>query len=200
MRTPERVQQMNDVISGIAKRSAYKFLTKSSEELAQELWLHILEKEDERGDELDLDLVAKMCYDKIVDIQRFDARRNSISYDQLFEMPEHSLQNGNTQQRWEDEADLIRFGAFVQPDNLKKIMVDDLFKIFPEGSKERLFLEYWGTASGVKDFGIRGDGKYEDGYTESDLAHKLGYSGTSSGGYKSFRKKMRIFVLGYFED
>lgn len=197
MRTPERVQQMNDVISGIAKRSAYKFLTKSSEELAQELWLHILEKEATFGEELDLDLIAKMCYDKIVDIQRFDARRNTTSFDELFEVPEHS--NCITEEYHQDCCEL-RTGTFVQPDNLKKIMVDDLFKIFPEGSKERLFLEYWGTASGVKDFGIRGNGKYEDGYTESDLAHKLGYSGTSSGGYKSFRKKMRVFVIEYFGE
>lgn len=197
MRTPERVQQMNDVITGIAKRSAYKFLTKSAEELAQELWLHILEKEAERGEEMDLDLVAKICYDKIVDIQRFDARRNAISFDELFEVPEHS--SCTTEDYYNDCCELHN-GTFTQPDNLKKIMVDELFKVFPEGSKERLFLEYWGTASGVKDFGIRGKGKYGDGYTESDLAHMLGYSGTSSGGYKSFRKKMRIFVLGYFED
>lgn len=188
MRTPERVQQMNDVITGIAKRSAYKFLTKNAEELAQELWLHILEKESERGYELDLDLVAKMCYDKIVDIQRFDARRNAISFDSLFETQD------------EDEEGKVTPDAFVQPDNLNKILVDDLFKIFPEGSKERIFLEYWGTASGVRDFGIRGKGKYGDGYTESDLAHMLGYSGTSSGGYKSFRKKMRVFVIEYFGE
>lgn len=190
MRTPERVLQMNDVISGIAKRSAYKFLTKSAEELSQELWVYILEKEAEKGCELDLDLVAKMCYDKIVDIQRFDSRRNSISLESLLE----------TKCDEDDDEGFSGPGSFCQPDNLKKIMVDDLFKIFPEGSKERLFLEYWGTASGVKDFGVRGQGKYGDGYTESDLAHKLGYSGTSSGGYKSFRKKMRVFVFEYFGE
>lgn len=200
MRTNERVNQMNDIISGIAKRSAYKFLTKSAEEISQELWLHILEKEAERGEELDLDLIAKMCYDKIVDIQRFDARRNSVSFDQLFERFAAEYEHDHRSNEGSEDLRELRNGTFVQPDNLKKIMVDDLFKIFPEGSKERLFLEYWGTASGVKDFGIRGQGKYGDGYTESDLAHMLGYSGTSSGGYKSFRKKMRVFVIEYFGE
>ena len=188
MRTPERVQQMNDVITGIAKRSAYKFLTKSAEELAQELWLHILEKEEEKG-ELDLDLVARICYDKIVDIQRFDARRNSVSLDQLIEGTED-----------EDAQAEFHNASFTQPDNLQKISINDLFRVFPEGSKERLFLEYWATASGYKDFGIRGKGKYGDGYTESDLAKMLGYSGTSSGGYKSFRKKMRVIVIEYLGE
>lgn len=189
MRTPERVNQMNDVISGIAKRCAYKFLTKTSEELAQDLWLHVLEKEASSGKELSLDLIAKICYDKIVDIQRFDARRNSTSLDQLFNISDDN----------DESSDPLKCDSFAQPDDTSRIMVEDLFNLFPEGSKERLFLEYWGTASGVHDFGIKGDGKHNDGYTESDLAHKLGYAGTASRGYKHFRDKMRVVVIEFLD-
>lgn len=195
MRTQERVNQMNDLITGIARRSAYKFLTKDAEELAQDLWLHVLEKEEDKGEELDLDLIAKICYNRIVDIQRFDARRNSISLDQLFE----SVCNGDYENDDSEDFRDLRPGAFSQPDNLNKILINDLFNSFSKGSKERLFLEYWATATGFKDFGIHGDGTYGDGYTESDLARKLGYAGTSSGGYKSFRHKMRTVVIGFFE-
>ena len=190
MRTQERINQMNDVINGIARRSAYKFKTKSSEELAQELWVHVLEKEEEKGKELDLNLVAKICYDRIVDIQRFDARRNASSFEDLEQFMDT------------DECDTaeLRPGTYNDGNLNDRIMVQDLFKIFPEGSRERTFLEYWGTASGINDFGYKGDGIYGDGYTEKDLARKLGFASCSNGGYRSFRKKMRVFVIEYFKD
>lgn len=191
---------MNDIITGIARRSAYKFLTKDAEELAQELWEHVLTREYELGHELDLNLIAKMCYDKIVDIQRFDARRNAVSFDQLFERFHTDYQHDHRDNEYNEDARDLRPGTFTQPDSIQRIMIEDMINMFPKGSKERLFLEYWSTASGYKDFGIRGDGKYEDGYTESDLAHKLGYSGTSSGGYKAFRKKMRVYVIDFLGD
>lgn len=184
MRTEERINQMNDIITGIARRSSYKFLTKTSEEIAQELWLHVLEKESEAGRDLDLDLIARICYNKIVDIQRHDMRRNSTSLESLIEGSDEDCP----------------FNSQIDGPDDMKVMVEDLFRIFPEGSKERLFLEYWGTASGVKDFGVRGDGIYNDGYTEKDLASKLGFSGASSRDYKNFRNKMRIFVFEFFND
>lgn len=193
-----RVSSMNDVIQGIARRSAHKFFTKSAEELAQELWVTVLEKEASAGCEFDLDLVAKICYDKIVDIQRYDSRRNTISLDPLryeTQGEESTSDSLRMEPLWETiSAELISGSKFEE-----KVVVDDLFKIFPEGSKERLFLEFWGTATGVKDFGIQGTGKYEDGFTESSLAKMLGYAGTASGGYKKFRSKMRNFVAVYFD-
>ena len=189
MRSTERVNQMNDVITGIARRSSYKFLTKSAEEISQDLWMCILEKEEEAGKDLDLDLIAKICYDKIVDMQRFDARRNTSSLDQMLEGQD------------DDDDSSSQFGSscFQTPDSTKRIMIEELFSLFPKGSKERIFLEYWGTAAGVHDFGYKGNGSHNDGYTESDLAHELGFSGTSNRAFKKFRSNMRIVVATYLD-
>lgn len=189
MRSTERVSQMNDVITGIARRSSYKFLTKSAEEISQDLWMHILEKEEEAGKDLDLDLIAKICYDKIVDMQRFDARRNMSSLDQMLEGQD------------DDDDSSSQFGnsCFQSPASTKRIMIEELFNLFPKGSKERIFLEYWGTAAGIHDFGYKGNGCHNDGYTESDLAHELGFSGTSNRAFKKFRSNMRVIVATYLD-
>ena len=200
--TEDRVNLINDIVFGIARRSAYKFKTKDVDEIAQDLWVHILEKENSLGQELDLDLIAKICYDRIVDIQRYDMRRNAISFEEKFENTKFVNANAHwaCRDEYEDFKNLDKcFYSESAESCIDRMAMDDLFKIFPEGSKERTFLEFWATATEVKDFGIRGEGKYQDGYTESDLAHKLGYAGTASGGYKSFRKKMRNFVAIYFD-
>ena len=190
MRSTERVSQMNDVITGVARRSSYKFLTKTAEEISQELWVTVLEKEESSGKELDLDLIAKICYDKIVDMQRFDARRNTSSLDQMFEGKDDNE---------DDEESQFGNSNFQSPDNMNRVLIEELFNLFPVGSKERIFLEYWGTASGIHDFGYKGNGKQNDGYTESDLAKELGFTGTSNRAFKKFRSNMRVIVATYLD-
>lgn len=189
MRSEERVHSMNDVITGIARRSIYKFRDKTVEELSQELWIKVLEKERAIGYDLDLDLIARVCYDYVVDLQRYGARRNHLSLDELIE------NSGD-----EDSGLNGFFSHFDDPDNIDRILINDLINIFPEGSQERIFLIYHCTSSGYKDFGVEGNGKRCDGYTESDLAHKLGYTGTGNRGFKNFKKKMRELVKEYLND
>lgn len=194
MRTQERVNSMNDIIVGIARRSAYKFKTLSAEELAQELWIKILEKEEKMGQDLDLDLIAHICYDYIVDLQRYNMRRNSISLDELIL---HRVANDESEnKRKDDEYEINKiFGTKTEdPGNLNRILIEDLLKVFPENSKEKFFLEYYCTATGYKDFGIEGHGKNCEGYTESDLAKQLGFPGTGSYAFKRFRREMREFI------
>lgn len=200
MRSQERIDQMNDLITGIARRSAYKFQKRTLQDIVQDLWITALEKEKAMNEELDLDLLAKICYDRIVDLLRYDSYRNHMSFDQLFgqgDLPsfidyrEDCSSTGGSilKNCYEPSAEKV-----AEAESVKEI-----FELFPIGSKERQFLEYWSTYANVEDFGVVGEGCYNEGFTESDLAHKLGYSGTSSGGYKSFRKKMRNFVTVYFD-
>lgn len=194
-RTEERVKVMNDIITGIAKRSSYKFLTKDVDEISQELWLAVLKKEESVGYDLDLDLIARICYDKIVDIQRYDERRNTYSLEELYCFEEEEKPDGKSHLKVKLDQ-----STFETPDNTTRILIDELLNLFPEGTKERIFLEYWSTASGYHDFGLIGNGGQKDGFTESELATKfLGYAGTASGGYKKFRDKMRKFVRDYIE-
>lgn len=178
MRPEDRTNAINDIITGIARRSAYKFKTRSAEDLSQELWIKILEKENSIGYCLDLNLIAKICYDAVVDIQRYDMIRNCLYLEEITESL-HSL---------------------YPSDNVNKILLNDLINVFPKNSKERYFLEYEYTASRYYDFLIEGNGKTKGGFTESDLAVKLGYSGTSSGGFKRFKTKMRKFVTKFIQE
>lgn len=205
MRTQERVNSMNDIIVGIARRSAYKFKTRSAEDLAQELWVKILEKEERLGYDLDLDLIAHICYDTIVDIQRYDMKRNSYSLDEILERcaaveSGHSSKTDNQSDDPWTTGTQIFSGKIESTDNVNRILIDELLKVFPEGSKERFFLEYWSTAVRYRDYGIDGGGKNCDGFTESDLARQLGFPGTGSYAFKSFRRKMREFVKEFIGD
>lgn len=182
MRSKERVDTMNDIIQGIARRNAYKFKDKSVEDISQDLWLKILSKEKDLGHDLDLDLIAKVCFDEIVDMQRYESRRNHYSLESLME----------------NDSD-FRSTSFEDPDDCNRMIIKDLFKIFPKNSKEYIFLEYWANASGYFDSGIEGEGQFCGGYVEKDLAKKLGYPSSNSNGYRRFRNKMRIFVAEYIK-
>lgn len=195
MKTKERFNTTNDIILGIARRSAYKFKTKTVDELSQELWVTVLEKERKVDHDLDFDLIAKICYDKVVDLQRYESRRNCISIEELMvkEEEDEKLLKPTTSR-------VKLYSKFEDPDNITKTLLKDLINIFPKDSKERTFLEYWSSSVGFMDYDVDGNGKFNGGYTESDLAHKLGYSGTSSGGYKKFRSKMRTLVVKVIKD
>lgn len=183
MRSKERVDTINDIIQGISRRNAYKFKSKSVEDISQDLWLKILTKEKDLGHDLDLDLIAKVCFDEIVDMQRYELRRNHYSLESVVEDGDF---NSNLHQ-------------FDDPSNCDRMIIRDLFNIFPKDSKEYIFLEYWANASGYFDSGVKGDGQFCDGYVEKDLAKKLGYPSSDSNGYRRFRNKMRIIVSEYIK-
>lgn len=176
----ERVEVLNDIITGIARRCSYKFKTLSAEDLSQELWLRLLESKDVFDKNLDLNLVAVICYRKIVDIQRFEMKRNH-----------YSLEDFDTSLYSADDS--------IESD----IMINGLFESFPEGSKERTFLEYWGASANIglgKDkFTPNDENTYKGGFTDKDLAHVLGYTSYTHRGYRDLRKRMREFVADYFD-
>lgn len=181
-KTNEREVKLVSMIRGIAQRCSYKFFDLSIEEIEQELWVNLLEREAAEGREFDLNLAARVCYNKIVDMQRYGSHRNHSSLDRMLEFTE------------EEDCSFGAQSEEYSSDFTSKVMIEDLFKLFPKGSKERVFLEFWSTYSGVKDFGIP-----VGSAPESELARLLGYAGTASGGYKRFRNKMRNFVAIYFE-
>lgn len=198
----ERVNTVNDIITGIARRSAYKFKTKDVDELVQELWIKVLEEENKKNNELDLNLIAKMCYNKIVDIIRHDCVRNSVSFDELF-----GMEDGSSEEEYKvscragGTGNLDKEEFYTRPaeDQVDRLYVKSLLELFPEGSKERIFLEFWATKSNVKDYKVQGTGIKEDGFTEGSLAKSLGYAGSYSSGYTNFRKKMKNYILIYFD-
>lgn len=185
----ERFNELNSLIKGIAKRSAYKMYSRSEEDLVQDLWVKVLDTEKRKGEELDLDLVARICYDYIKDMIDYDQRRNHLTTDL----------SGSDED--DEYADTDFLGLKRDNGNyVSDIMLKDLYNRFPEGSKERIFLDFWGNASGAMPNNrvVPKSNRSNDGYSEKALAKMLGYSGQSSGGYRKFRNKMKDLIADYF--
>lgn len=191
MKSEERFEVVNDIITGISRRKADKFFNRlTSEDIAQELWIVIIEKEKSLGKELDLDLIAKICYDEINGMIRKSLRQKrankmtDASYEELEEMG------------YEFPID----GRSNDPADCNSLIIRDIINLFEVGSKERYYLEYWATSVDILNAGITGDGKYQDGFTEKDLADKLGYASSRSGGFIRLRNKVRESVNNYIKD
>lgn len=189
--TDERFKEVNSIIKGIAKKSAYKMYSRSEEDLVQDLWVKVLETEKRKGEELDPNLVARVCYDYINDLIDYDQRRNHTNIDY-----------SGTGYEETETSDTDFIGAI--PDNgeySSEIMLKDLYDRFPEGSKERIFLDFWGNVSGAmpNNRAVPPMSRTQDGYTENNLAKMLGYASQSSGGYRKFKNKMRQIISDYYE-
>lgn len=188
--TNERFEEVNSIINGIARKYASKMYSRSEEDLRQDLWVKVLETEKRKGYELEGSMIARICYDYIKDLIDYDQRRNHINRDY-----------SGTGYVENETSDAEFFGAIADKgDYASKMMIDGLYDKFPEGSKERIYLDFWGNYSGVmpNTRAIPPDSRTQDGYTERNLAYMLGYAGPSSGGYRRFRKKMHKIISDYF--
>lgn len=184
---------LSDMITGIARRVSSKLYSRSTEDIVQDLWVKVLETEKRKGHELDLPLAAKVCYDYVNDMIDYDQRRNHLSYDSTVLDAQEDDESG----------DMSYLGTSSEDgrDFTDTAMINDLFNKFPKGSKERIFLDFWGNESGVhpNSDAIPPKTRKNDGYTEDNLARMLGYSGHDNGSYKKFRDKMKKYIADYFK-
>lgn len=176
--TEERVNLVNNLITGIAYRNQYKFKTLSVDDISQSLWVKILTREQEIG-EMDLDLIARTCYDYIVDLQRFEMHRNhySLEDESDYELPVHTGVD-------DDPITSI----------LSRIVYDKLLEKYDETTPEGIYLRWWMTASNFKDFDYKPNGTYKDGYTHKNLAKLLGYDlddPASESAYRRLKEKIQ---------
>lgn len=157
--TEDRVNLVNNIIVGIAYRNQYKFKTLSVDDISQSLWVKVLTREQEIG-EMDLDLIAHICYDYIKDIQKAESYRNHYSLEDQDEASEYLV----------SEEDSV--AATV----LSKVIYDELLEEFDESTPEGIYLRWWMTESNFRDFNYHPDNGYRDGYTHKNLAKLLGYN------------------------
>lgn len=189
--TDERFKEVNSIIKGIAKKSASKMYSRDEEDLVQDLWVKVLETEKRKGQELEPNLVARVCYDYIKDLIDYDQRRNHTTVDYSG--------TGDIETETSD-TDFLGVKS-DRGEYASEIMLKDLYNKFPEGSKERIFLDFWGNASGAmpNNRAIPPASRTQDGYTENNLAKMLGYASQSSGGYRKFKNKMRQIISDYYD-
>lgn len=189
----EYTAEVADIIRGISSKYSYKFkdYDLSREDLEQELWVSILEAEKRKGEQLDANLVAKICYDRVKDLISFYMRRS------------HVPTPGPASDDDEKEPDYIGPSQSESPEELDfNIELKNLYNSFPEGSKERIFIDFWGNATGAfpNNRVVPEKTRKNDGFSEDSLAKILGYSGQSSGGYRKFRNKMRNIISTSLKD
>lgn len=185
-------QELVKMIKGIAKKVSPKLFSRDTEDIEQDLWVKVLEAEKRKGHQLDLNLAAKICYDYVKDMIDYDMRRNHLSSDSIEGTSDSEDQSG----------DKI-IGATQDKGNYASdIDLKDLYNKFPEGSKERIFLDFWGNKSGaVPNTNVIPEKSREnDGYTEGALAKMLGFASASSGGYRRFRDKMKGIISDYLDS
>lgn len=151
------------------------------EDLTQELWMKLLEYNKKYGKMPDYALAKQICHNALVDITRKGMHRNHLSME---------LDSEGDRASWEQD-----YNQDVVPDSELNSLVD----MFPEGSKERLYIDFYLAKSGVKDTGVVPEmSRTEDGYTDNNLAKMLGFSGSSDKKWRKFRDKMKEIITDYY--
>lgn len=189
MNTTEYQDKLASLIKGIAKKVSYKLYSRDPEDIEQDLWVKVLSTMKKKGvDQLDLNLVARICYDYVKDMIDYDQRRNHISVDL-----------SGTEDTDETSSEVIN-SLTDKGNHDSDIMIQDLYNQFPEGSKERIFLDFWGNESGAMPNTnvLPPSTRSNDGFSENALAQMLGYASASSGGYRKFRDRMKTIISNYF--
>lgn len=190
--TEDHNQEFYDMIKGIARKASKKLYNRDVDDIEQDLWVKVLETEERKGKELDAGLAAKICWDYVTDMQRQDIRRQNhvaMSYDpeildDLLDDEQSSAGASSRRDNGDYDSDLA---------------VQELFDKFPIGSKERMYLDFWGNASGVMpndravpDPTATGQNRYND----KALAKMLGTT-QSNRSYRKFKQKMQDIVMDY---
>jgi len=184
--TTETAEIAMNICEGIARSQAFKFLDKTADEIAEELIFHLVNVQSKKDVQLDPDLMAVICYRHIVDIQRKGIRKSNN---------ETTVDMSNSNVTGDSEISSVDPAYMVNTDFCSNLHMKNLFEMFDKDSQEAIFLRFWGTKIGLID-----DPEFDDckKFNESELAWKLGYSGTSHRAFKSFRAKMQDFIKKYF--
>lgn len=175
--TKDQVKEINSIIRGIAYKKEYTYPTISREDVEMELWINTLELINKTGS-VDYPLIATMCYRRIVDMIRKEANRSHFSYESIFETKDNSEESSiNYSNRFDDEySDLI---------------LEDILSMFDESSKEYKFVEIMIEFSRAKEtnkFNVNAK------FNETTVAKLLGFSNSSSSGYKRVRGNVRWVI------
>lgn len=168
-------------------------LSSDMDDVHQEVWQAIWEKALEDG-KYPIPQIASITRNKIADFQKQDIKKNTTG------------PNGMKQQKIplnpNEETDGLTDDYLDPEDYFEKVVVNQRFQAlmdkYPEGSKEKIFLDFYWDKAHAKD----SKGKWIDPnkrYRDADLISQLGFAGTSDARWKKFRDRMRKEVADYFE-
>lgn len=193
-------EKVAEIVNGVARKYGRAYGL-NVEDLAQDLWVKLLECGLLDTPNPNFDLIAKTCFNRAVDIYRFERRR----YDRkgTYESEEAVAFS----------ASEVTSGAFSrnrasyrQPE--KYIELVEMIELFEQGSRERKFVVAKAYYEGV--ISMREALEFEPSLTrealeslgdkEDTFAWILGLSACGSGSYRSLKRKIKArlqeYVLG----
>lgn len=185
--------EVNNLLNAIAYKRKHWFKNLSQEDIVSELWIHVLEAIDKYGLENINNLqsfVSNLCKFRLVDMVRQNVKHDDIPvnpsmYDRCVDVDDNSENSNSTMNQFNHSIDTCQ-----EIEDIEDML--SIRSLFPEGSKEREFIEIW-----IKYSGAEPDEVIPESALNYYAAEKLGYANASSSGYKRLRGKVRAVLEEY---
>lgn len=164
-----------------------------ADDMYQDCWMSILEYSKKYGKLPDYALAKTMAHRRIVDTLRKEYGSNA----------HFSIDTASSGDDYESDHNTW----LTDNDNTDEFYADlkELRSMFPKGSKERKYLNFYIAKAGFSNEGEDEEDvitpevtKNYGGYTDSNLAWYLGFGGTSSYKWKVFRDNMKRIISDYY--
>jgi len=179
------IQAVAKIVNGVAAKYS-KAYGIEKEDLVQELWLKILESGSLNSD---ANLIARLCYNRAIDIYRYERRR----YDSYAEY--------NSEVDYDRKNPPAISSRFHQPQMTPESYMEviEIIDLFPTGSRERKFVVLKAYLAGVlsrkKSMELEPSitdellDKLED--KEDSIAYAVGIRGCHSGSYRTLKNRVK---------
>lgn len=196
--TNEQFEEIERVVSGISRRKAWGVFT--YEDLHQDLWLDVMELIEKVGEVPSLNLVARVCYNKVTDKIRYNRRRSDSQL--LGDGTESNFEKGSTNESAEDF--MVSRGLGGSSVTMSNLVVQEMMELFDEGTKERLYIYQMAVFHNALDPEEDTSEEFDtlfsnDKRFDNEIAINMGYSGSHSSGYKRVRWAVRERILEFNE-
>lgn len=199
--------KFGEIISGIARKYTVDNFGVEYDDLYQDLWVRTLELINDCGgiENTDERLVARVCWNKAVDMYRYHRRRRDSKAEYIegsdkdINMDDwHSMSAG--QRDYFDSLKADKFGRGIDLVLFKEVI--DLFEI---GSKERKYVVLKLVNNGVIDMrdldlwdrAIVGIPETDD---EEGYIHMLGYKSHSPGSWTCKKRSIKATIYEFLKD
>ena len=200
----EKMKQFEDIINGVARKyfsygkQGAKYL--SQEDAVQELWVRILELIRDCGgvENTDANLVARIAYNKAVDLFRFHQRR----YDSKAEFFEGNEYEWDHSDRVPDYFEALYSDKFIKGYDL--VLYKEVIDLFEIGSKERKYIVLKLVNSGLLkksdlDPWDRAEVAIPEREDEESYIHELGYKSHAPGSWIVKKRNMYTMIVEFLK-
>lgn len=184
----EEVQSVEELITKLVyKKYRCESTLMNFEDLKSELWLTAIKVIRRYDDRVELNLIARSCLCKFVDLTR-------KSYGTKEDATDFSTSGSSNEYDSEvyDSREIK-----LSDDFLDNLYVEDIVSLFEVGSKEREFVNLKLASVDMSDSKSI---VFEEKDLENQIARALGFAGGCSSGYRKVRNNVREAVKNYRES